>query len=40
VVDILHIAKRTAQLKLKKLVDKGLILQKGAGNSFYYELKN
>ena len=40
VVEILKVAKRTAQLKLKKLVDKGLLNQKGAGNSFYYELKS
>lgn len=40
VVDILKVAKRTAQLKLKKLVDKGFLNQIGAGNAFYYELKN
>lgn len=39
VVDILKVAKRTAQLKLKKLVEKGLLVQQGAGNSFYYILK-
>ncbi len=39
VVDILKVAKRTAQLKLKKLIEKGLLQQKGAGNSFYYEIK-
>lgn len=39
VVEILKVAKRTAQLKLKKLVDKKLLEQKGAGNSFYYVLK-
>ncbi|MDP3974027.1 MAG: Fic family protein [Candidatus Daviesbacteria bacterium] len=39
VVDILKVAKRTAQLKLKKLVDKGFLNQKGAGNSYYYELR-
>lgn len=39
VVDILKVAKRTAQLKLKRLVDKGLLLQKGGGTSFYYILK-
>lgn len=40
VVDILKVAKRTAQLKLKKLVDKGLLVQKGAGNSYFYILKS
>lgn len=39
VVDILKVAKRTAQLKLKKLTEKGLLIQKGGGNTFYYELK-
>lgn len=34
--DILHVAKRTAQLKLQKLVQKNLIIQKGKGPSSYY----
>lgn len=38
VVDILKIAKRTAQLKLKNLVDKGLIKPQGKGPSTYYIL--
>lgn len=38
VVDILKVAKRTSQLKLKQLTDKGLLLQKGKGPSTYYEL--
>jgi Fic family protein len=38
--DILKVAKRTAQLKLKKLVEKGLLVQQGAGNSYYYELRS
>jgi Fic family protein len=37
--DILHVAKRTAQLKLQKLTHKGLIIQKGKGPSSYYTLK-
>lgn len=40
VIDVLHIAKRTAQLKLKGLVNKGLIKVEGAGPSTYYTLKN
>lgn len=40
VVDILKIAKRTAQLKLKKLVEKGLITQEGSGTAIYYQLKD
>lgn len=40
VVDVLGVAKRTAQLKLKKLGDKGLITQHGSGTAFYYTLKN
>ncbi len=39
VVDILKVAKRTAQLKLKKLVEKGLIQQEGSGTAVYYILK-
>lgn len=39
VVDILHIAKRTAQLKLKGLVEKGLINSEGKGPSTFYVLK-
>ncbi len=38
VVAILNIAKRTAQLKLKKLVEKGLIKSEGKGPSTYYIL--
>lgn len=34
--DILHVAKRTSQLKLQKLVQKNLIVQKGKGPSSYY----
>ncbi len=37
--DILKVAKRTAQLKLKTLVDKGLIQSQGKGPSTYYILK-
>lgn len=39
VTDILHIAKRTAQLKLKNLVDKGLLNMEGKGSATYYILK-
>lgn len=39
VVDILHIAKRTAQLKLKGLVDKGLLKMEGKASATYYILK-
>lgn len=39
VADILKVAKRTAQLKLKKLVEKGLIKQEGSGTAVYYILK-
>lgn len=39
VVDILKVAKRTAQFKLKRLVDKGLIKQEGKGVAIYYILK-
>lgn len=38
VVDILGIAKRTAQLKLKNLADKGLLKLEGKGPSSYYSL--
>lgn len=40
VVDVLSVAKRTAQLKLKQLADKGLITQHGSGTSFYYTIKD
>lgn len=39
VIEILGIAKRTSQLKLKNLVEKGLIKPQGAGPSTYYILK-
>lgn len=39
VADILKVAKRTAQLKLKKLIEKGLIKQEGSGTAVYYILK-
>ncbi len=39
IVDILGVAKRTAQLKLKNLVDKGLLKLNGKGPSSYYTLK-
>ena len=39
VVDILKIAKRTAQLKLKKLVDNGLLTRKGSTTATFYTLK-
>ncbi|MBI2196664.1 Fic family protein [Candidatus Daviesbacteria bacterium] len=38
VADILKVAKRTAQLKLKNLSDKGLLKLKGKGPSSYYSL--
>ncbi len=38
VADILKVAKRTAQLKLKNLSDKGLLKLKGKGPSSYYIL--
>lgn len=38
VVDVLGVAKRTAQLKLKNLSDKGLLKLKGKGPSSYYAL--
>jgi len=38
VLDILKIAKRTAQLKLKSLTDKGLLKLNGKGPSSYYTL--
>lgn len=40
VIEILGVAKRTAQLKLKNLTDKGLTEPKGKGPSTYYVLKN
>lgn len=36
--DILKVAKRTAQLKLKKLADKGLLKLKGKGPASYYTI--
>lgn len=39
VMEVLHIAKRTAQLKLKNLVEKGLIEVQGKGPSTFYTLK-
>ncbi|MBI2330287.1 Fic family protein [Candidatus Daviesbacteria bacterium] len=38
VVDVLRIAKRTAQLKLKNLSDKGLLKLNGKGPSSYYSI--
>lgn len=38
IVDILGVAKRTAQLKLRDLIDKGLIKPEGKGPSTYYIL--
>lgn len=38
VVDVLKVAKRTAQLKLKNLSDKGLLKLNGKGPSSYYTL--
>lgn len=40
VIEVLGVAKRTAQLKLKNLVNKGLIEPQGKGPSSYYTLKN
>lgn len=40
VTDVLKVAKRTAQLKLKGLVDKGLLITQGKGPSTFYILKN
>lgn len=40
VQDILGIAKRTAQLRLKALVDKGMLVSQGKGPSTYYVLSN
>ena len=40
VVDILKVAKRTAQVKLKKLADKGLIVQQGSSIASFYILKS
>lgn len=39
VMDILKVAKRTSQLKLKNLVDEGLLEVKGKGPATYYILK-
>lgn len=39
VTDILKIARRTAQLKLKKLVDNGLLKRHGSTTSLYYTLR-
>ncbi len=39
VVDILVIAKRTSQLKLKGLIDKGLLESRGKAKATYYVLK-
>ncbi len=39
VTDILKLAKRTAQLKLKKLVDKGLLERQGSTTATFYTLK-
>lgn len=40
VIDILGVAKRTAQLKLKKLLDNGLIKRHGSTTAIYYTLKS
>lgn len=40
VLDILKVAKRTAQLKLKGLTDKGLLKLNGKGPASYYTLTN
>lgn len=40
VMDVLGIAKRTSQLKLKSLVDKGLLRVEGSGPSTAYTLKS
>lgn len=40
VVEILNVAKRTAQFKLKRLTEKGLIKQEGRGTAVYYVLKS
>jgi len=39
VMDILGIAKRTAQLKLKKLVDNGLLKRHGSTTAIFYTMK-
>lgn len=39
IVDILNVSIRTAQLKLKKLVDKGLLERHGSTTAIYYSLK-
>lgn len=39
IVDILHVSIRTAQLKLKKLIDKGLLQRHGNTTAIYYSLK-
>ena len=38
VVDILRVAKRTAQFKLKRLGEKGLLETQGKGSVVYYIL--
>lgn len=38
VLDILKVAKRTAQLKLKQLIDKGLLRQNSKGPTTYYTI--
>ncbi|MBI4038983.1 Fic family protein [Candidatus Daviesbacteria bacterium] len=40
VTDILGVAKRTAQLKLKKLIENGLIERQGLTTAIYYTLKS
>lgn len=40
VVDILKVSKRTAQNKLKNLIEKDLIKQEGSGTAVYYILKS
>lgn len=40
VMDILGIAKRTAQLKLKKLVDNGLLKRHGSTTAIFYTIKS
>lgn len=39
VIDVLGVAKRTAQLKLKKLVDNGLLERQGSTTATFYTLK-
>lgn len=40
VMDVLSVAKRTAQLKLKKLVDNGLLERQGSTTATYYTIKS